>query len=355
MKNVFLESHNIGNRYFGFGQFNYHLIKGLFHADIKDFRMTLHAGDTDALQAEFGSYFDYRRYRAISRYPVFRIRKKYNLWHCLNQNIKVEPYHKMPYLLTVHDINFVDEGSPEVKRERSLRFKEKLRRSSAVTYISNYVKDYTRRHFDVPDVPEYVIYNGNPISDITLPENYRPRIESKRPFLFSIGVFSKRKNFHTLVEMLAQLPDFDLVLSGNNETAYGRQELSHAIRSLNLENRVLVTGKIDELEKRFYLKNCYAFVFPSLLEGFGLPPIEAMRFGKPVFLSNATALPEVGGEHAYYWDNYDPGYMARVFEQGMHDFESKRECREKACIAWASGFNWNETAIRYAQVYKSLL
>jgi glycosyltransferase involved in cell wall biosynthesis len=53
--------------------------------------------------------------------------------------------------------------------------------------------------------------------------------------------------------------------------------------------------------KQFYLSKCHAFVFPSIREGFGLP--QAMHFGKPVFLSNKTSLPEVGGKHAYYWDN----------------------------------------------------
>ena len=61
----------------------------------------------------------------------------------------------------------------------------------------------------------------------------------------------------------------------------------------NLQDRVICTGKISEFDKQYYLKHCTAFVFPSLREGFGIPPIEAMRFGKPVFISNNTSLPEV--------------------------------------------------------------
>ena len=355
MKTVFLESHNIDNRYSGFGQYNYHLIRGLYQARLDDFRITLHARDTAALKAEFGSCFDYRKYYPTSRYPLFRIRQKYDLWHCLNQNIKVEPYHALPYLLTVHDINFVDETSAALQRERRLRFARKLDRCSAIVYISNYVREYTLRHFDIPEVPQYVIYNGNPIVDTGLADDFRPRLQASRPFLFSIGEFSPRKNFHTLVEMLAQLPEFDLVLAGNNQTDYAKQKLADAIQRLKLENRVLITGKISELEKQFYLKNCFAFVFPSLLEGFGFPPIEAMRFGKPVFLQNATSLPEVGGEHAYYWNHNDPVYMAQVFEQGIDDFERNRKIREQACIAWASKFDWRDAAMRYAQIYRSLI
>ncbi len=80
-----------------------------------------------------------------------------------------------------------------------------------------------------------------------------------------------------------------------------------------MQNRVFLTGKVDDIAKQFYLSKCHAFVFPSIREGFGLPPIEAMHFGKPIFLSNKTSLPEIGGEHCYYWDNFDPEYMKKFY------------------------------------------
>lgn len=355
MKNVFLESHNIKNLHFGFGQFNYHLIKGLYQAKINDFKMTLNAKNTHALQEEFGDYFKYNKYKSFTRYPLLRIRKKYDLWHSLNQNIKIEPYHNIPYLLTVHDVNFIEEESSDMNHERNVRFREKLERSTAITYISNFAKTSTHKYFDVPDVPEFVIYNGNPIREVTLPETHKPQLVTKRPFLFSIGEFTERKNFHTLIEMLALLPDFDLVLSGNNNTEYAQGKLAETIQKLKLQDRVFITGKIGDLDKQYYLQNCAAFVFPSLREGFGIPPIEAMRFGKPVFLSNKTSLPEIGGEHAFFWDHYDPEYMASVFKEGMHTFESNKEIYSQAYIKRATSFNWDDTAKQYIDVYRSLL
>jgi glycosyltransferase involved in cell wall biosynthesis len=355
MKNVFLESHNIKNLHFGFGQFNYHLIKGLYEARIDDFKMTLHAKDIGKLKDEFGAYFDYKKYQSFRRYPLLRIRKKYDLWHSLNQNIKIEPYHDIPYLLTVHDVNFIEEESSDMNHERNVRFREKLERSHAITYISNFAKQSTHQYFDVPDVPEYVIYNGNPIREVTLPEKYQPKLVSDKPYLFSIGEFTPRKNFHTLVEMLALLPDYNLILSGNNNTEYANGKLAEMIQKYNLQKRVIITGKIGDLEKQFYLKNCAAFVFPSLREGFGIPPIEAMRFGKPVFLSNKTSLPEIGGKHAFFWDHYDAEYMASVFENGMHTFETHKTAYEHAYIQRAKSFDWNETAKEYAKVYRELL
>jgi glycosyltransferase involved in cell wall biosynthesis len=355
MKSVFLESHNIKNQYFGFGQFNYHLIKGLYNANIQDFKMTLHAKNTRPLKSEFGTYFNYKKYYSFSRHVPFRIRKKFDLWHCLNQNIKIEPYHDIPYLLTIHDVNFIEELSNDMTHDRNVRFQEKLNRSHAITYISNYAKISTHHYFKVPDVPEYVIYNGNPIVDIKIPENYLPKHLSNKPFLFSIGEFTERKNFHTLVKMLKYIPEYNLVLSGNTNTAYAKNTLQKTIAKLGYENRVIITGKITETEKQYYMKNCEAFVFPSLREGFGIPPIEAMRFGKPVFLSNNTSLPEIGGKHAFYWTNYEPDYMAKVLENGLNTFNQNRAVLSKNNINHAKIFNWDTAALEYLKVYKSII
>ena len=355
MQTVFLESHNIKNQYFGFGQFNYHLIKGLYNAHVQDFKMTLHAKDTQPLESEYSSYFNYKKYHSFRRHAPFQIRKKYDLWHCLNQNIKIEPYHNIPYLLTVHDVNFIEEVSSNMSHDHNIRFQEKLNRSHAITYISNYAKASTHKYFKVPDVPEYVIHNGNPILDIKIPQNYKPKQISTLPFLFSIGEFTKRKNFHALVKMLEFLPEYNLVLSGNNNTAYANNTLQKTIEQLGLENRVLITGKISELDKQYYLQNCDAFVFPSLREGFGIPPIEAMRFGKPVFLSNNTSLPEIGGEYAFYWDHYNPDYMAEVIEKGLNTFNKNKDTLSQNYINHAKSFNWDASALEYIKVYKDIL
>ncbi|WP_044399123.1 glycosyltransferase family 1 protein [Lacinutrix sp. Hel_I_90] len=354
MQQVFLESHNIKNQFNGFGQFNYHLIKGLYNASISDFKMTLHAKDISRLKDEFGNYFDYKTYQSISRQPLFRIRKKYAVWHSLNQNIKIEPYHKTPYVLTVHDVNFISEVSSDLNHKTNKRFIEKLNRSHAITYISEFAKASTHQHFDVPKVPEYVIYNGNPMADIIEIKQEIKQV-SKRPYLFFIGGLTKRKNVHTLVNMLEHLPDYDLVLAGDPKDTYAETTLAEAIAKTKTANRVHIIGKINAEEKQFYLQNCTAFVFPSLLEGFGIPPIEAMRFGKPVFLSNLTSLPEIGGVHAFYWDHFDAEYMATILKTGMAVFESNKALYENSYMTHAQSFNWDQAAIEYANVYRSLL
>ena len=350
MKHVFLESHNIKNPYFGFGQFNYHLIKAFAQLNDPEIRFTLHAKDTERLKSEFGSKFDYRKYRSISRYPLFRIRKKYDVWHSLNQNIKIEPARNLPYVLTVHDIHFAKNRDPDP--EVIQRFESKLKRSSAIVYISEFAKKDTHAHFEVPAVPEYVIYNGNTILDTDLPLDFMPKKVPSRPYFFSIGEFTERKNYGVLVPMLKNLPDYDLILAGNTDRPYHDQLLS-VIKEYNLEDRIHIVGKIDEDTKRYYLAHCEALVFPSLREGFGIPPIEAMTFGKPVFLSNNTSLPEIGGTDAFYWDHYDPDYMAQIVKGGLEKSKNDPDYTDRV-KAHAARFNWLETAKNYIKVYKAL-
>jgi len=106
-------------------------------------------------------------------------------------------------------------------------------------------------------------------------------------------------------------------------------------------------------EKSWYYKNCLAFVFPSIGEGFGLPVLEAMYFGKPVFLSSATSLPEVGGKVAYYFDNFEPPQMKNVFEKGMQHYNSEHP--EQAIIERAKNFSWEKAADEYLDVYRKFL
>ncbi|EGV42947.1 glycosyltransferase family 1 protein [Bizionia argentinensis JUB59] len=357
MRTICLESHNIDNLFFGFGQFNYHLIKGFYnHQDILkalDVEITLISKHPEKLEKEFGQTFCYKKYNSLQRKKIFRIKKAYNLWHSLNQNTKIEPFKNIPYLLTVHDVNFMEELSGNDLNKRIRLFKDKLQRSHAITYISEYAKTMTHTYFKVPDIPEYVIYNGSS-KPKEIPENHIPALLPKGDFIFTIGEVLEKKNFHTLVEMLANLPELNLIISGKNTTDYAK-EIKKKVDKLQLENRVFLTGKISETDKAYYLKNCYAFCFPSLREGFGIPPIEAMQYGKPVFLSDKSSLPEVGGEHAFYWEHFEPKYMADILQNGMKIYNEDQIDYSEKLQQHANSYSWDNTAKQYLNVYRSLL
>ena len=95
------------------------------------------------------------------------------------------------------------------------------------------------------------------------------------------------------------------------------------------------------------------FCFPSLSEGFGLPVAEAMTFGKPVFLSNLTSLPEVGGKEAYYFDDFEPETMAKILHDGLHDF-GQNALRQERMRKRAAGFSWPDVAEAYWKLYREV-
>ncbi len=351
---VFLESHNIKNQFFGFGQFNYHLLKALSKTDLKGVEIEIHVRAIDKWKQVFGDIFSYKKYHAFRRYKAFSIRKKYDLWHCLNQNIKIEPRFDLPYLLTVHNITYIEDKENYMQEDVHIRFQQKLSRSTAIVYISEYAKASTHQFFSVPDVPEYVIYNGNPITEVQIPKEHNPSFAPTNKFIFSIGEFTARKNFKSLISMLEFLPDYDLIIAGKNSTKEA-ENIKELVAQKKLSNRVVLPGKISELDKLWCYSNCEAFVFPSLREGFGLPIIEAMRFGKPVIASNNTSLPEIGSDIAYYWNHYNPAYMAKTVTDGIEDFSKNETQNVQRSISRAQSFTWENAAKQYVEVYKNIL
>ncbi|MRX39871.1 glycosyltransferase [Flavobacterium sp. LC2016-23] len=353
-KSVFLETHNINNRAGGLGTFNYELIKGLSALNFENMKLTLNAKDVKLLEREFGEKFNYNKYTSLSRLGFFRTRTKYDLWHSVNQNTKVEPFHCNKYLLTVHDIHFIEEGSSDYNQQLSKLFEAKLKKASAITYISEFAKKQTHEFFDVPNVSECVIYNGNPISALLNTDMYVPNVPVDKPFFYTIGDFIERKNYESIITMMKLIKDFNLIISGNNNKKYG-EEIKKMIVANGLSNQVFLTGKVSDEGKQFYMKNCTAFLFPSIREGFGLPPIEAMSFGKPTFLSDRTSLPEIGGSESNYWTNFDPEYMKNILFTGLEEHENNKAEKETLIKKRAASFNWETAAAEYFNIYKKIL
>lgn len=352
-KKIFFESHNINNMFSGFGQFNYWLIKSITEQQ-PPFEFTAYAGNKAMLAGLEGVRF--KRYHSLHRKKIFRIRKKYDLWHSMNQNSKIEPYYAIPHLLTIHDVIFAEMYSREdIGAKRFDLFQEKIARCTAIAFISEHAKKATNHYFKIPDtVIQRVIYNGNPVSAQQPDPSVKIIPQIQKPFLFSLGQFSETKNFHVLAGMLSHLPGFQLIIAGNDDKPYA-EIVKKEIRKYKLEDRIFLAGKISEQEKHAYLQRCTAFVFPSMYEGFGLPPIEAMTYGKPVFLANRTSLPEIGGDYAFYWDDFDPEAMVSVFEKGMKKYENNRQEYETHLKKRADSFTWKNTAKEYLQLYSEIL
>jgi glycosyltransferase involved in cell wall biosynthesis len=276
---------------------------------------------------------------------------KVAIWHSLHQFPAHFPSRKTKQLLTVHDLNFLIEK----KAKRAAVYLKRLQRNCdhalVIVAISNYTKNELERHIDLKGKQVHVIHNGVELKQFT--SALKPSYIDNQPYFFSIGIFNAKKNFEVLLPMLLEFPEHKLVIAGNHSTAYGVR-LKELIQELKLENRVILPGKITEEEKFFLYQNCKAFLFPSLAEGFGIPVIEAMRLGKPTFLSNTTCLPEIGGDSAYYFDSFEPKVMAEFVKEKLSVFHGEQASNTSKLVAHSANFSWEKCIKTYVELYISM-
>lgn len=300
-------------------------------------------------RGHFGDVPGYLRQRSIHKF--FPPRQRFDLWHSTYQNTAYHtPYRRTKNVITVHDLNFLHEAKSDAKKKKYLRkLQQNINRADHIVTISRFVEQEVRQYLHIGDRPVEVIYNGSSVQEF--PGYDAPAYMPAKPFLLCLGVLLPKKNFH-VVPCLLKGNDMELVIAGVVNEDYKQQVLQEAARH-GVADRVKIVGAVTAQDKYWYLKNCQAFIFPSLAEGFGLPVIEAMHFGKPVFLSTHTCLPEIGGEQAYYFSNFDPESMQAVFENGMQQYAATQP--QASIMQRAHQFNWNKTASAYMTVYRNLL
>ena len=276
---------------------------------------------------------------------------KIDVWHAMQQDSDYFPRHRVvPTVLTVHDLNFLHQpgkSSSDIKSAVN-RLQTRVNRAQHIVTISEFVLRELQVHLQLKDIPTSVIYNGCNFSTV---QPARPQTVPDRSFLFTIGTVAAKKNFHVLPALLQNNDDWLIIAGVIQEESY-LTKIKNEARRLGVESRIVFTGAVSEAEKQWYYSNCKAFVFPSLAEGFGMPVLEAMYFGKPVFLSTHTSLPEIGGSLAYYFESFDPAHMQAVLDKGLSHFA---EVHPSANIrAHASSFSWITAARKYLEIYHRL-
>lgn len=267
---------------------------------------------------------------------------KADLFHALHQLCRVKNLPAATHkLMTVHDVNFVHTRTGRKYKASEARFLYRLQHADYLSFISQFAYDDVAAHFPFTH-PARVIYNGVTAGH---GEAVRPRAlpAGVDKFLFHLSSLVPYKNPHLLVEMMDNLPERTLVMAG-------RCAASNLIEMAGKRKNVIMLGELTDGERMWLYQHCDAFLFPSKAEGFGLPPIEAMLQGKPVFLSTLTSLPEVGGNQAFYWPVLEPKVMAEVLEQKMLTPPKPDELRVQA-----RRFNWDVAANEYVQYYCDIL
>jgi glycosyltransferase involved in cell wall biosynthesis len=220
---------------------------------------------------------------------------------------------KNKIIITIHDLAF--KSLKNAFTWKTVLWKKfmtsiSIKKACKIIAITNFAKDEILKHYNIVSDKINVVYNGfNDFSkEPIILENISNNIFkfSDKPYILTVSTISPRKNIDSLIkafDLIKDKIDCNLVIAGKNGWMY--EDVFKLVKKLNLNDRIIFTGGINDDELKILYKNANIFAYVSFYEGFGLPPLEAMSYGVQCIVSNKTSLPEVCGQDVTYVDPYD--------------------------------------------------
>lgn len=268
-------------------------------------------------------------------------------------NFWAPPLKRGSSLITIHDLTFwlyPELCTPQIRRYRWI-VPRVLKRCAAVLTPSNTVAEqvvaelgFSRDRIVVtPEGVRGVFENAR--QDAALLQ----RLGVDGDYVLFAGTQEPRKNLDRLIEAMGRVPqDLKLVIAG--PPGWGSVDLPALSHSLHLDERIVFSGYLTDTALGALMAGARAFVFPTLYEGFGLPPLEAMAAGVPVVASNTGALTEILGDAAIWCDPLDADSIAEAITRAVTDEELRTSVIELGKVR-ASLYTWAETARLTRQAY----
>lgn len=336
-KKIWIDIQKINNPYSGLGQFCIHLKKAILQQTEDKNELKFFAGE--------------KKFLLLINKFLFNTLLKIKVWHATHQeaSLRYVPF-GCALVLTVHDLNFLYKYNGLKRWWKKMRLQLKLKQASHITAISQFTKNELISHFGIKATAISVIYNGaNTMLPAVLPTNFPFEANS---FILTIGIIQPKKNVMVLLNLLKDNCE-KLVIAGDDSYPYA-EAIKNASKNAGISDRVFFTGKVNENYKSWLLQNCKAFAFPSLQEGFGLPVLEALSFGKPCFVATMGSLPEVGGKAVFYFTSFDEKQMQKDFQQGMNLYQNDIIDYEATAKQQVAKFDWENAAQKYLALYHQL-
>jgi glycosyltransferase involved in cell wall biosynthesis len=266
----------------------------------------------------------------------------------------VAPPSRAPVVVTVHDLAFAT--MPELCRPETRSYGPLLRRALArgavVHAVSDYVSEALREHFAVPDDRVTRIYEGAaPMMTAGDPAAGQQLAGSAR-YVLAIGTIEPRKNLPRLVRAFdsGAVGSTDALLVVAGPDGWGTSAFAAAVAATSAPDRIRRLGYVTDRQRADLLAGASALAYPSLDEGFGHPPLEAMAAGVPVVAARAGALPEVTGGAALLVDPTDEDALADALTRVLDDDAFRAELVARG-RARADEFPWSRCVDELATLY----
>ncbi|MDP3837018.1 MAG: glycosyltransferase family 1 protein [bacterium] len=309
-------------------------------------------------------------------FPIILRREKLSLIHFPHFNVPLLT--PSPFIVTIHDLILTKFPSRRASMLPPLLYwikqaayrlvvRTAVRRAKAIIAVSEFTKKDIIEQFSASPAKIFITYEG--VVDFNRTENIEEKGASilgeygiSRPYLLYVGNAYPHKNLSRLLSSYLQvrkiLPDLSLVMVGKNDYFYQRvraeaQQLTLAV-VMNGQGKIIFPGYVPDEELGNLYRNALLYVFPSLYEGFGLPPLEAMSCSCPVASSNQASLPEILGEAATYFDPYDVSNMSAIISDLAVD-EKRREEMISAGREHIKKFSWQRCAEQTLAIYLQII
>lgn len=253
-------------------------------------------------------------------------------------------------------------------RYRALNFMKKwlaqvsILQASKLVFVSDWSKRAARANLKFELARAVVIYHGIDTADYGPQVGSMPVVDGWHPdrrYILTVSTIDVHKNYCRMIDGFARLceqgeSDLDYVIVGGVSSPHELQRIRSTIVSRGLQHRVRLLGEIPHTELSRIYANAALYVLPALRETFGLTLLEAMASGVPIAASQASAIPEIAGDSALYFDPYDAEDIMSVVGRALQNTR-EREDLIRAGKERVARFTWHEAARRYVEVFEEVL
>lgn len=269
-------------------------------------------------------------------------------------DIFYSPSHYSPYpcfvptIPTIHDIGYLQNLKQFNKKDiyQLVNWtKDSLNQAKKIIAVSEFTKTELHKTYHLDPKKIAVCYNG--VGETMVGKS---KIKINSPYFLSVGTLKPNKNYPFLISAMTKFPNHKLVIAGKKGWLF--DEIFITVASLHLENQIIFTDYITEIEKWHLYKKAVATVIPSTYEGFGIPAIESQKVGTPVIASNIPSLSEILGDSVLFIDPNNLNSLIKALTD-IQKAPIRKKLIQKGLVQSAK-FTWQNSAVNLLAVFDSL-
>ncbi len=372
MKKIGIDARFFTERATGIGRHVFELVQGLAKLDTKnEYTLFLKPKEFEIFQLPSSNFKKEKttapHYSFDEQVGFLRQLNKHQFDLMVFPHFNAPIFYRRKYVVTIHDLTLhFFPGKKKSDLISRVAYKTVIntvvRNAEHCFAVSENTKRDMVKHLKIPKNKITVTYNGvtqqfKSEQDDQIQKSFKSKYNLPKKYFLYNGVQRSHKNILGLIQayaiFLKKNPDseIDLVFAGPSNDTY--TEIPSQIDELDLQDRIHMLGFFPEADIEKLISGATAYVFPSFYEGFGLPPLEAMRCGTPVACSHTSSLPEVCGEAAVYFDPKNIDDIALAMEKVVFDIPLRKDLVEKGFVQ-SQKFRWSDMVKRMLEEYQKI-